>query len=218
MGRAESNWDRFASHRGKVKGGATADGGVRPVSPLQGRHCDSEAAQSEELSVLDVVVAGMPSGTGPVNQRGIDHYSRLVDALMEAGDSSVLHGSITGICRALEIAEDGPNRESGVRTMRTSRDSGKASGDRITTWAPFNMPWTFTYYGYGVGVFPPCKADFNQFSKGRAYSESGAGRAFRAIKAASSKANGGERLWGWHRHIRRPTARRIGRQQRGITL
>jgi beta-glucosidase/6-phospho-beta-glucosidase/beta-galactosidase len=33
----------------------------------------------------------------------------------------------------------------------------KNLGDRITTWAPFNMPWTFTYYGYGIGVFPPGK-------------------------------------------------------------
>ena len=31
----------------------------------------------------------------------------------------------------------------------------KHLGDRITVWAPFNMPWSFTYMGYGVGAFPP---------------------------------------------------------------
>src|SRR5207245_11193948 len=64
-------------------------------------------------------------------------------------------------------------------------------GDRITTWAPFNMPWTFTYYGYGIGVFPPDKANFDQFLKAAHTVNPAQGEAFRAIKAASSKATVG---------------------------
>ncbi len=53
------------------------------------------------------------------------------------------------------------------------------------------MPWTFTYYGYGVGVFPPGKSDFIQFLKAAHTVNLAQGEAFRAIKAASSKATVG---------------------------
>jgi beta-glucosidase len=53
------------------------------------------------------------------------------------------------------------------------------------------MPWTFTYYGYGMGVFPPGKADFDQFLKAAHTVNLAQGEAFRAIKAASSKATVG---------------------------
>ena len=45
--------------------------------------------------------------------------------------------------------------------------------------------WTFTYYGYGVGVFPPGKSDFNQFLKAAHTVNLAQGEAFRSIKASS---------------------------------
>ena len=54
-----------------------------------------------------------------------------------------------------------------------------------------DMPWTFTYYGYGIGVFPPDKANFDQFLKAAHTVNPAQGEAFRAIKAASSKATVG---------------------------
>jgi hypothetical protein len=67
----------------------------------------------------------------------------------------------------------------------------KNLGDRITVWAPFNMPWSFTYLGYGVGVFPPGRASYGDFLKAAHTVNLGQGQAFRAINAASSKATVG---------------------------
>src|ERR1700692_1560077 len=162
-GKGESNWDRFAHTVGKVKGGATAD-----VA------CDQYHLYKDDIAILKRLNQKsyrfstswsrvQPSGTGPVNQKGIDHYSRLVDALMEAGIRpfcTIYHWDLP---QALEDRGGWPNRDLASYYADYAGLLAKNLGDRITTWAPFNMPWTFTYYGYGVGVFPPGKADFEQF-------------------------------------------------------
>jgi beta-glucosidase len=38
-------------------------------------------------------------------------------------------------------------------------------GERITIWAPFNMPWAFTYYAYGIGIHRPGRSKFSNFLK-----------------------------------------------------
>jgi beta-glucosidase len=68
---------------------------------------------------------------------------------------------------------------------------GKRLGDRITVWAPFNMPWTFAYLGYGVGAFPPEKADYRLFLRAAHTISLAQSQALRALKAASSKATVG---------------------------
>ena len=84
-GKGESNWDRFSHTMGKIKGGATAD-----VA------CDQYHRYKEDIAILKRLsqksyrfstswARVQPSGTGAVNQKGIDYYSRVVDALLEAG-------------------------------------------------------------------------------------------------------------------------------------
>ncbi len=61
--------------------------------------------------------------------------------------------------QALEDKGGWPNRDLVDHYAEYAAILGKHFGDRITVWAPFNMPWTFCYLGYGVGAFPPGKAD-----------------------------------------------------------
>jgi beta-glucosidase len=190
-GKGESNWDHFSHTVGKIKGGATAD-----VS------CDQYHRYKEDVAILKRLnqksyrfstswARIQPAGTGPVNQKGIDYYSRLVDALLEAGIRpfcTIYHWDLP---QALEDRGGWPNRDLAGYYADYAGLLAKNLGDRITTWAPFNMPWTFTYYGYGVGVFPPGKVDFELFLKAAHTVNLAQGEAFRAIKAASSKATVG---------------------------
>jgi beta-glucosidase len=190
-GKGESNWDRFSHTVGKIKGGATAD-----VS------CDQYHRYKEDIAILKRLnqksyrfstswARIQPTGTGSVNQKGIDHYSRLTDALLEVGIRpfcTIYHWDIP---QALEDRGGWPNRDLAGYFADFAGILAKNLGDRITTWAPFNMPWTFTYYGYGIGVFPPSKASFDQFLKAAHTVNLAQGEAFRAIKAASSKATVG---------------------------
>jgi beta-glucosidase len=190
-GKGESNWDRFSHTVGKVKGGATGD-----VS------CDQYHRFKEDIAILKRLnqksyrfstswARIQPTGTGSVNQRGIDHYSRLTDALLEAGIRpfcTIYHWDLP---QALEDRGGWPNRDVAGYYADFAGILAKHLGDRITTWAPFNMPWTFTYYGYGIGVFPPGKASFDQFLKAAHTVNLAQAEAFRAIKAASSRATVG---------------------------
>jgi beta-glucosidase len=190
-GKGESNWDRFAHTIGKVKGAATAD-----VSCDQYHHYKEDVAILKRLNLKSYRFSTawsriQPTGTGQVNQKGIDYYSRLVDALLEANIRpfcTIYHWDLP---QALEDRGGWPNRDLASYYADYAGILAKHLGDRITTWAPFNMPWTFTYYGYGNGVFPPCKSDFNQFLKAAHTVNLAQGEAFRSIKAASSKATVG---------------------------
>src|SRR5271170_1256727 len=189
--KGESNWDRFSHTVGKVKGGATGD-----VA------CDQYHRYKEDVAILKRLnqksyrfstswARIQPAGTGPVNQKGIDYYSRLTDALLEAGIRpfcTIYHWDLP---QALEDKGGWPNRDLAAYYADFAGILASHLGDRITTWAPFNMPWTFTYYGYGLGIFPPCKANFNQFLKAAHTVNLAQGEALRAIKAASAKATVG---------------------------
>ena len=190
-GKGESNWDRFAHTVGRIKGAATGD-----VS------CDQYHRYREDIAILKRLNQKsyrfstswsriLPAGTGAVNQKGIDHYSRLVDAVLEAGIRpfcTIYHWDLP---QALEERGGWPNRDLAGYYADYAGILARHLGDRLTVWAPFNMPWTFTYLGYGAGVFPPAKSDFTQFLKAAHTVNLAQGEAFRAIKAASSNATVG---------------------------
>ena len=82
-GKGESNWDRFSHTVGKVRGGATGD-----VA------CDQYHLYPEDIAILKRLnMKGyrfsiswpriQPTGTGAPNQKGLDHYKRLVDTLLK---------------------------------------------------------------------------------------------------------------------------------------
>jgi beta-glucosidase len=180
-GKGESNWDRFSHTVGKVKGAATAD-----IS------CDQYHRYKEDVAILKRLNQKsyrfstswsriQPTGTGQVNQKGIDYYSRLVDTLLEANIRpfcTIYHWDLPQV---LEDRGGWPNRDLAAYYADYAGILAKNLGDRITTWAPFNMPWTFTYYGYGTGVFPPCRSDFDQFLKAAHTVNLAQGEAFRSI-------------------------------------
>jgi beta-glucosidase len=190
-GKGESIWDRFTHTVGKVRGGATAD-----VA------CDEYHRYREDISILKQLHQKsyrfsiswpriQPTGVGAPNAKGLDHYSRLVDTLLEANIRpfcTIYHWDLP---QALEDRGGWPNRELAGYYADYAGILAKHLGDRVTVWAPFNMPWSFTYMGYGVGAFPPGRANFSDFLKAAHTVSLAQGEALRSIKAASSKATVG---------------------------
>jgi beta-glucosidase len=190
-GKGESIWDRFTHTVGKVRGAATAD-----VA------CDEYHRYREDIAILKQLQQKsyrfsiswpriQPTGVGAPNPKGLDHYSRLVDALLEADIRpfcTIYHWDLP---QALEDRGGWPNRDLAGYYADYAGILAKHLGDRITVWAPFNMPWSFTYMGYGVGAFPPGRANFSDFLKAAHTVSLAQGEALRSIKAASSKATVG---------------------------
>ncbi len=190
-GRGESIWDRFSHTPGKVKGAATGD-----------IACDHYHRYPEDVAILKALhqksyrfsIAWpriQPSGTGAPNPRGLDHYSRMVDTLLEANLRPFCTLYHWDLPQALEDRGGWPNRDLAGYFADYASILARHLGDRITVWAPFNMPWSFTYLGYGVGVFPPGRSSYADFLKAAHTVSLAQGEAFRALKAASAKATVG---------------------------
>src|SRR5262245_62866724 len=81
-GRAPSIWDEFTHTPGKIRDGSSGD-----VA------CDHYHRMAEDVQLMAWLGVDayrfsiawprvMPQGSGPVNERGLDFYERLVDALL----------------------------------------------------------------------------------------------------------------------------------------
>ena len=190
-GKGESIWDRFTHTPGKVKGGGTGD-----VACDQYHLYAQDIALAKRLNQKSYRFSIswpriQPTGTGAPNMKGIDHYSRLVDALLEANIRPFCTLYHWDLPQALEDRGGWPNRDLADYFADYAGILAKHLGDRITVWAPFNMPWTVAYMGYGVGAFPPCRASFGDFLKAAHTLTLAQAEALRAIKAASPKATVG---------------------------
>jgi beta-glucosidase len=190
-GKGESNWDHFSHMPGKIRGAATAD-----VA------CDHYHRYKEDIAIIKRLNLKsyrfsiswpriQPTGTGAPNQKGLDHYSRVVDTMLEAGIRPFCTMYHWDLPQALEEKGGWPNRDLANYYAEYASILGKHLGDRITVWAPFNMPWTFAYLGYGAGVFPPAKSDYKLFLKALHTIALAQSQAQRALKAASAKATVG---------------------------
>ncbi len=190
-GKGESIWDRFTHRPGKVKGGTTAD-----VACDQYHLYPQDMALAKRLNQKSYRFSIswpriQPSGTGAPNMKGIDHYSRFVDTMLEEGlrpFCTIYHWDLP---QALEDKGGWPNRDLAGYYAEYAGILARHLGDRITIWAPFNMPWSFAYMGYGVGAFAPGRANFDDFLKAIHTLTLAQAQALRAIKAASSKATVG---------------------------
>lgn len=190
-GKGESIWDRFAHTPGKVRGSVTGD-----VACDQYHRYPEDIALARHLNLKSYRFSIawpriQPTGVGAPNMKGIDHYKRLADTLLKAGIRpwcTIYHWELP---QALEDRGGWPNRDLAKYYADYAGILARHLGDRITMWAPFNMPWAIAFMGYAAGAFPPCRTSFPDFLKAAHTLGLAQGEAHRSIKAASSKATVG---------------------------
>jgi beta-glucosidase len=182
-GKGESNWDRFCRIPGKIHDGSTPD-----VA------CDSYHKWREDIALLRNMNLGsyrfsiawpriLPEGRGKLNQKGMDYYSRIVDALLEANIrplATVYHWDLPQV---LEDAGGWPNRETASWFADYAGLLAKHLGDRVKHWCLLNEPQAFTLCGYGWGIFAPGKTDRGLMLKATHTANLAQGLGFRAMKA-----------------------------------
>lgn len=187
-GKGESIWDRFAHTQGRIKGGDTGD-----VA------CDTYHRYKEDVAIMKQLnqkscrfsVAWtriQPTGTGAVNQKGLDFYNRFVDELLAAGIRPMCTVFHWDLPQALEDEGGWPKRDQYKKFADYSAILAKSLGDRVDTWAIFNEPFIFTMLGYGTGEHAPGKKDMKLFLKAAHTVNLAQGEAFRAMKAAAPQA------------------------------
>jgi beta-glucosidase len=187
-GRGETIWDRFSHSPAKIRGAATGD-----VA------CDHYHRYKEDITLMKQL--GMkscrfsiawsriqPTGRGAANQRGLDHYSRVVDTLLAAGIRPMVTLFHWDLPQALEDEGGWPNRELAGPFAEYAGIVTKSLGDRVTQWAIFNEPWCISMLGYGIAFHAPGRASFPDYLKAAHTLNLSQGEAFRAMKAIRPEA------------------------------
>ena len=154
-GAGASIWHRFSHTPGRTHNGDTGD----VACDHYNRWKDDIALMRElGLDAYRFSIAWsriLPDGTGAVNQRGLDFYRRLVDALLEAGIQPVVTLYHWDLPAALDDRGGWLNRDVSWWFADYAQVMFRALDDRVAMWCTLNEPWVVADAGYLHGVHAP---------------------------------------------------------------
>lgn len=157
-GKGPSIWDVFCMIPGKVQ---DLDNGNIACDHYHRFREDVALMQSLGLKAYRFSISWpriMPAGRGAINQAGIDFYSQLIDALLEAGIEPWVTLYHWDLPAALEFEADGWLGEDISDIFAAYADvCFQHFGDRVKNWITINEAWVVAILGYGHGVFAPGK-------------------------------------------------------------
>lgn len=97
-----------------------------------------------------------PDGTGKINQAGVDHYNRLINALIAEGIEPYVTLYHWDLPQALQDKYNGWLDPQIIKDFALYAETCfQQFGDRVKHWITFNEPHTFTVQGYDVGLHAP---------------------------------------------------------------
>jgi beta-glucosidase len=154
-GRGKSIWDVFSHTPGNVKNGDTGD-----------IACDHYHRWQEDIDLLSrgnfsayrfstAWPRILPSGSGTIEERGLDFYERLVDGLIAKGLTPWLCLYHWDLPQALQEQGGWLNRDTSAKFADYARIVCQRLGDRVKHWVTFNEPNVHALFGYGTGVHAP---------------------------------------------------------------
>ena len=154
-GRGPSIWDTFTHIPGKIDGGGTGD-----VA------CDHYHRWRDDLELMAELGVNayrfsiawprlFPTGGGKLEPRGIAHYDRLIDRLLELGITPVVTLYHWDLPQALQDEGGWLARGTIERFADYARACFDAYGDRVTWWLTINEPWIVGLLGYLHGLHAP---------------------------------------------------------------
>lgn len=193
-GKGESIWDRFAHTPGRIRDGDTGD-----------RACDSYHRTAEDVALLRRLNLTsyrfsiswpriFPKGSGAVNHKGLDHYRRFVERLLEAGIRPLPTLYHWDLPQTLQDRGGWPERDTAGRFTDYADTVVRGLGDLVDTWVLFNEPAIFTLLGYLLGQHAPGLADRDLFLRASHTVNLAQADAMRAMRASRADARLGTAL------------------------
>lgn len=159
-GRGRSIWDTFARVPGAVADGQTGDDA-----------CDHYHRYPDDVALMAGLGANVyrfsiswprvqPHGTGAANERGLDFYDRLVDALLAAGIKPLVNLFHWDLPQALQ--DRGGFADPRVVGWFADYAALVASrlNDRVTDWMTLNEPAVYAFLGHADGIHAPGLRDW----------------------------------------------------------
>jgi beta-glucosidase len=153
-GRTDSIWDHFARIPGAVINGENGEVACDHYHryPDDVRMMRDLGLQTYRFSTSWSRVR--PDG-GPVNAKGLDFYSRLVDELLDADILPWLTLYHWDLPQALEEKGGWANRDTAQLFAEYAESVHEVLGDRIQHWTTLNEPWCSSFLSYLGGEHAP---------------------------------------------------------------
>ncbi|KAK4780854.1 hypothetical protein SAY87_016960 [Trapa incisa] len=155
-GRGPTVWDTFSHAFGKVADFSNADVAVDQYHLFTE---DIQLMKDMGMEAYRFSIAWsriFPNGSGEINQAGVDHYNKLIDALLAKGIEPYVTLYHWDLPQALEDEYTGWLSPQIVKDYATYAETCfQKFGDRVKHWITFNEPHTFAVQGYDVGLQAP---------------------------------------------------------------
>ena len=154
-GRLPSIWDTFCAEPGRIRDGSSGDPGADHYRRWQS---DLDLMVDLGLGGYRFSVAWprvQPTGSGAVNQRGVDFYRRLVDGLVERGIRPGITLYHWDLPQPLQDAGGWPARDTAYRFAEYARIMFDALSDVDADWFTINEPKTTAFVGHLYGAHAP---------------------------------------------------------------
>jgi len=153
-GRTDSIWDAFCRIPGAVVGRDNGD-----VACDHYHRYEEDVATMANMGLQTYRFSTSwsrvrPDG-GPVNQKGLDFYSKLVDELLAKGIKPWLTLYHWDLPQALEEKGGWTNRDTASRFVEYALDVHDRLGDRVDSWTTLNEPWCASFLSYTGGEHAP---------------------------------------------------------------
>lgn len=155
-GKGPSVWDDFARRVGRIANRHTGEIACNTYADFQ---TDIDIMRRLGLNAYRFSIAWsrvFPNGRGPMNEKGLDYYDRLVDALLAAGIApfpTLFHWDLP---LALEKTNGGFAHRDGAFAFADYAEAVvRRLGDRVAQWITLNEPWVHATFGYVTGIHAP---------------------------------------------------------------
>jgi beta-glucosidase len=154
-GRGTSIWDTFCRVPGAISDGSNGD--------VADDHYHRFAADIAILADLGMNAYRFsiawpriqPTGTGAVNQAGLDFYRRLAETCREHGVTPYATLYHWDLPQPLEDEGGWLNLDTAAAFRDYASLTHDALGDVVEHWITLNEPWCSAFLGYGNGVHAP---------------------------------------------------------------
>lgn len=158
-GRGESIWDVFA------RNGGAHNGDTAEIAADHYRRYRADHALAKEfgLGALRLSIGWpriSPTGSGQLNEAGFDHYSRVIDSVLEHDLIPFVTLYHWDLPQALQENGGWLNRDTAYRFADYAQRVANRYGDRVRNWLTVNEPWTCAFLGHAQGLHAPGMTDY----------------------------------------------------------